>query len=365
MLLAGCQECRLAPGLTAAQCTELEGLARPAALPPSPGNALADDVSAAVLGHAVFFDARLSANQDVRCATCHVPERFFSDGQPTAQGLERGTRNSPSLLTAAWHRWQTWDGRADSLWSQPILAFENPKEMDFTRLELAHRVAHTYRAQYEALFGGLPPLGDAQRFPPRGKPGDAAFDGMRPEDQVAVNEVAANLGKALEAYQRKLSFTAGRFDDFVAGHVDALTPPEREGARVFFTAGCATCHSGPLLSDDAFHALGHTPERGRAEALEHLALSPFTAAGAFWDGEPRELPRATPADEGAFRTPSLRNVSRTGPWGHDGALETLEAAVDSHLPPGVASGERDALLAFLRALQTGDPPSPWNNWPNR
>lgn len=353
------------PGLTAAQCTALEGMGRPAALPPSPGNAVADDLGAAVLGHAVFFDARLSANQNVRCATCHVPERFFADGQPTALGLALGTRNSPSILTAAWHRWQMWDGRADSLWSQPLLAFENPKEMDFTRLELAHRVALTYRAPYEALFGPLPPLDDAQRFPPRGRPGDAAFDGMRSEDQAAVNEVVANLGKALEAYERKLSFTGGRFDDFVAGDAEALSPAEREGARVFFSAGCATCHAGPLLSDDAFHALGNTTERGRAEALELLARSPFTAAGAYWDGEPRALPQPAAADEGAFRTPSLRNVSRTAPYGHDGALATLEAAVDSHLPDGVTRGDRDALLAFLRALDAGDPPSPWNNWPNR
>jgi len=362
MALAGCQECPRVPGLSAAQCAELAAMRLPEKLPASSGNAVADDQDAALFGHAVFFDARLSANQNVRCATCHIPERFFADGKPTSTGLAVVTRNSPSIYTAAWKRWQMWDGRADSLWSQPLLAFENPLEMDFTRLELAHRVATTYRAQYEALFGALP---DLSQFPARGKPGDAAFDGLTEEEQLAVNRVVANVGKALEAYERRLALSPGPFDDFLDGDDKALSASEREGARVFFSAGCNDCHSGPQLSDDSFHVVGTPTERGRAQGLETLARSPFNAAGVFHDGAPEVIPSPTAEDEGAFHTPSLRNVARTGPWGHDGSLGTLEAAVDSHLPSSVSAADRAALLAFLRALDARDPPSPWNNWPNR
>jgi cytochrome c peroxidase len=364
--LVGCVECPQAPGLDRATCQTLAGLALPATPPSSPGNRVADDERAALLGFALFFDARLSANAQVRCATCHLPERVFGDGKPTSTGLRTVTRNSPSLFAAAWHRWQMWDGRADSLWSQPLLAFENPDEMDFTRLELAHRVAATYRQDYERLFGPLPPLADAVRFPPRGKPGDAAWETMAEVDRHEVNRVAANVGKALEAYQRRLALRPGRFDAFVLGDDGALSALERDGLRVFFAAGCITCHAGPLLSDDDFHALAMPPpERARAGALEALAASPFSAAGPFHDGPPGEVPAPRPEDEGAFRTPSLRNVARTGPWGHDGAHATLEAAVDSHLPEGLSAPDRAALLAFLRALDAGDPPEPWSNWPDR
>ncbi len=366
LLSSGCQECFGVPGLSPPECEQLAALRLPDSPPPASGNAFAENQDAAILGHAVFFDARLSANQDVRCATCHIPERFFADGRPTSIGLEKVTRNSPSLYGAAWHRWQTWDGKADSLWSQPLLAFENEKEMNFTRLELAHRVALTYRAPYEALFGALPPLSDAQRFPSRGKPGDPSFDAMTLDDQLAIDRVVANVGKSLEAYQRRLAFKPGRFDAFLDGDQTALTADEREGARVFFAAGCEGCHSGPTLSDDGFHALSTAvTERARAEALEVLARSPFNAAGPFHDGEPGEVPVATAQDEGAYRTPSLRNVNRTGPWGHDGAFATLESVVDFHLPSSVTAAERKSLLAFLRALDATDPPSPWNNWPGR
>ncbi|MDP2275562.1 MAG: cytochrome c peroxidase [Archangium sp.] len=362
MMLVGCQEDALVPGLDAAQHAQLRAMRLPAQLPPSTGNLVADDLEAARFGHAVFFDARLSSNQDVRCATCHIPERFFADGNAASTGLERGTRNTPSLYAAAWKRWQMWDGRADSLWSQPLLALENPKEMNFTRLELAHRVAQTYRVPYERLFGALP---DLSQYPARGKPGDASFDSLTVTEQRLINGVVANVGKSLEAYERKLALLPGPLDEFLDGDEKALSAEAREGARVFFTAGCAECHSGPQLSDDAFHSIGRPETEGRAQALEALALSPFNAAGAFHDGTPELIPSPSAEDEGAYHTPSLRNVARTGPWGHDGAFTTLEAAVDAHLPSRVSGAERPALILFLRSLEARDPPSPWNNWPNR
>lgn len=371
--LCACVECPRAPGLSARQCESLAALELPSTPPPARGNRVAEDERAALLGFEVFFDARLSRDGSVRCASCHLPERVFGDGRATSQGLVAIDRNSPSLYGAAWHRWQMWDGRADSLWSQPLLAFENENEMDFTRLELAHRVKATYQVPYEALFGALPPLEVAARFPPRGKPGLPAWEAMSEADRAAVDLVVANVGKALEAYQRKLAFKPGRFDDFVSGGAQRLTADEVAGLGLFLARGCAECHSGPLLSDDDFHAIGliDEPPRARAQALVTLAASAFTAAGAFFDGEKESLPAARPQDDGAYRTPTLRNVGRTGPWGHDGRFETLQAAVEAHwkLPPGVSAPmtptELEQLVVFLNALDATDPSLPWNGWPDR
>lgn len=358
-------ECPQVSGFSAAQCKPVLAMQLQTALPASPGNAKADDDAAAWLGFKLFFDARLSANQEVRCATCHIPERDFGDGKPTSTGLETVDRNSPSIYTAARHRWQMWDGQADSLWAQPLIAFENPKEMDFTRLELAHAMRTTFAAQYREVFGALPAGSDT--WPARGKPGDAAFDALPVDTQREVNRVAANVGKALEAYERKAAHGRGRFDDYLAGDLTKLSDEEQRGLRAFFKAGCDGCHSGPTLSDDAFHDVGVTPaEPGRARGLELLAASPFSAAGEFHDGPRGEVPAAKAEDEGAWRTPSLRNVARTAPYGHNGTHATLESIVDLHLPAGALNvDERLALLAFLRALDCADPPSPWNNWPDR
>lgn len=364
--LAACVECPLSPGLSGAECSLVSSLRLPAALPASPGNRLADDERAALLGFELFFDARLSRDGSVRCATCHIPERQFDDGRATSMGLALVDRNSPSLYGAAWHRWQMWDGRADSLWAQPLLALENPKEMDFTRLELAHRVKATYQERYETLFGALPALDDGARFPSRGKPGMALFDAMTPMDQTAINLVAANVGKALEAYQRRLAFKPGLLERFVDGDVKALTTGEREGLSVFVRRGCVTCHAGGLMSDDDFHATGlvDSPPRARAEAFAVLQASPFTAAGAFHDGDKQPLPTRRPEDEGAYRTPTLRNVRHTGPWGHDGRFDTLGAAIQAH-GTAVSASELAALLDFFEVLDASEPPLPWNGWPDR
>lgn len=344
-------------------------MALPAALPASPGNANADTESAALLGFQLFFDARLSSNHEVRCATCHVPERAFDDGRVTSTGIGVVERNSPSIYGAAWHRWQMWDGRADSLWSQALIPLEDPREMNFSRLELAHLMHDAFRPPYEAVFGALPSL-DA--LPPRGKPGDASFDSLPVGTQLEINRIAANVGKALEAYQRRAAHGRGRFDAFVEGDRAALSEAEQRGFAAFLTAGCDRCHSGPLLSDDAFHDVGVLPaegsldRRGRARGLEAVASSPFSMAGVFNDGAREPAPLSSPADEGAWRTPSLRNVGRTAPYGHNGSHPTLESIVDLHTPVGsLTSRDREDLFAFLRALDADDPPSPWNNWPDR
>ena len=385
--------CDLDPSLTADECAALEGLAYRADLPPSPGNAKADDLGAAHLGFAIFFDARFSSNQQVRCATCHLPESHFDDAKTVSVGLSTVTRNSPTVLNAAkMTGFFFWDGRADSLWSQPLFAFENPKEMNFTRLEIAHRMATTFASQYTPVFGALPPLDDTTRFPPAGKPGDPAFDRMSAADKDAVNRIAANVGKAMEAYERHLAAGASAFDRFLGGDQSALTSTQRHGMILALRDGCFDCHGGRALTDEAFRNLGvpalagTDPDRGRYDGIATLRANPFNLQGPYADGAPGVPGPAdpTPADLGAFRTPTLRNVALSAPYGHNGGFAKLEDIVRFHLKGGGRGGagfvgDVDAKLVahdasdqdvadivdFLGALNGDYPAAPWNNWPQR
>lgn len=393
-------------------------------LPPDPTNAVADDPAAARLGQRLFFDERLSRDGDRSCASCHDPAEAFTDAQALAEGLRPLERHTPSLINVAHHRWYFWDGRADSLWAQALVPLESPLEHASSRLQVAHVVAGDplLRTEYEEVFGPLPPLEDGARFPPTGRPvpaddhahrlaaehaaearsrGDGragghqhgegsdfyhphqrAWDGMTPEDREAVTRVFVNVGKALAAYQRRLVTGNAPFDRFVAGLRDgdpeklaALDASARRGLKLFLGRGnCHFCHGGPLLSDLEFHDLGLPgDDPGRSRGLEALRRSEFVGTGR-WSDEPEgrarfqvgQLPRHRhPAPE--FRTPSLRNVTATAPYMHDGRLATLEEVVAfystleeqrDHPPPGetilepLALTEREQadLVAFLESL---------------
>jgi cytochrome c peroxidase len=358
--------CREVLGLAPSECATVAAFRLPETLPPARGNAHGDDVRAAELGRAIFFDAGFARVPGVSCATCHAPALALQDGVAVPEVVpgSPGARNTPTLLDAA--RLETaffWDGRADSLWSQPLSAFENPIEMDASRLRIAHRIAETpaYRAPYEAIFGALPPLEDAARFPSDGRPGEPSFDGMSAIDQDAVNRIAANVGKALEAHQRKLVSGPARLDRYLDGALDALDATEERGLVRFVKSGCYACHSGPMLTDGGFYATSETRDRGRASGIETLLASPFNAAGPYFDrgaGEPLPLPLGPEeADEHAFRTPSLRHVTLTAPYGHAGT-RTLADVLSA---PGVLyePGDEIVIAAFFRALEGTPPPAEW------
>ncbi|MCH8072550.1 MAG: cytochrome-c peroxidase, partial [Proteobacteria bacterium] len=126
-------------------------------VPADPGNAVADDPRAARLGQRLFFDTRLSANGEVACATCHQPERLFTDGLDVAQGIARGERHTMSIVGVAYSPWMFWDGRKDSLWSQALGPLENPIEHGGNRKQYAEILAadEQYRTEYEAVFGAM------------------------------------------------------------------------------------------------------------------------------------------------------------------------------------------------------------------
>lgn len=362
--------------------------------PPSdPTNRFADDPRAARLGQFIFYDTRFSATGTVACATCHKPELGFADGKHFGEvGGVAGTaleRHTPSLYNVAYNRWLFWDGRSDSLWAQALRPLEEPREHATSRLAIAHTLHANpeLKQAYEATFGALPELADTQRFPPNGRPGNAAWDAMAVADQSAVDRVFANVGKSLAAYERRLLTRAAPFDQFVAGvrsgrveQQASLSPLAREGLRLFVGAArCVRCHSGPNFTDREFHdnrvpTLTGEPRRdaGRHNGIPVVQADPFNGTGKLSDapeGEAHDkLSFLVRSGESwsEFKTPTLRNVELSPPYMHQGQLatledvlayyNTLERAVPSHSPERTLvalESSPEALAAlreFLRAL---------------
>lgn len=305
--------------------------------PPDPSNRVADDPDAAALGAALFADAGLSP-AGVSCASCHDAARAFTDGLAVGRGVAEVRRNTPTVFGAAHTRWPFWDGRVDSVWAQALGPIESPEEMGSSRLFVAHRVFRAQATRYEASFGPLPDLEDP-RFPAAGRPGDPAYDGLSESDRRAIDTVFANVGKAIAAFERTLRPPETAFDRYLAGEVDALTEVERDGLSRFVENGCAQCHFGPTLGNDAFFSIampGHLPppdeDRGRIDALAALRTSAFRRTGAFSDDPSAIDPLAgidtLPARTlGAFRTPPLRALVATAPYGHAGTFATIRDVV--------------------------------------
>lgn len=310
-----------------------------AAPPPDPTNEYGDLPAAADLGKQLFSDVLLSPTSNLSCATCHAPGLAFGDGQAQSVGVSKVDRNSPSVALAAHSRWQFWDGRADTLWMQALGPPENAKEIGSNRLFIAHQIATRYAASYAAVFGAKYPLPDLSALPANGKPGDAAYDAMSAQDKDNVTRIYVNMGKALAAFQRSLRVKTNTLDDYIDGNVNALAPPQKGALLGFLRSGCAQCHWGPRLTDDAFHVLRFptgrvdgTPDRGRLDVLPTLASSEFVASSK-WSDSPASaklltLPSA-PSMLGAFKTPTLRGIAETGPYGHGGMYTTL-ADVSHH-----------------------------------
>ena len=351
--------------------------------PTSVSNEHAEDERAARLGRELFFDGRLSENGEVSCASCHDPERAFSDGRPTAVGLSETDRNTPTILGAAHAAFFNWDGRKDSLWSQALGPIEDPREMGSHRVRVARLVRDAYRASYEPVFGPLPDWFDDDRLAEGGAP-EAWWGAASEERRDDVNRVFANVGKAIEAFERGLQPGRSAFDAYcealAAGlPTDGLLSEEaRRGLRAFLDSGCLHCHNGPLFTDHAFHRLGLPEERapsapsGRAAGVETLLADPFRSDGRYGHGATPDLEfLGGDADglEGAFKTPSLRNVAVTAPYGHAGQFATLQEVLEFYrtrpdevgedgLDPVLSELEVDfdlpSMVAFLESLTDAD-----------
>lgn len=358
-------------------------------LPPSPGNPVADDPRAVALGHRLFFDPRFSANGATACASCHRPEHHFKDDAARSRGIGLTARKSMSVVGAAYSPWLFWDGRRDSLWSQALEPLEDPLEHGTTRVEVARALRERvdYRHDYEDLFGPLPDLDDRARFPSASPLGNTrqrdAWSTMSREDQHAVSEVFANVGRVLEAYQRRLQHGPAAFDRFAEALLSGdqarantyLSTDQRQGLRLFIgRANCVHCHNGPLFSNDAFHNTGlegpgaPLSDRGRIDGVKKLLADPFNCLGPFSQAseedcaELRFVKARGATLEGAFRTVSLRNIADTGPFMHTGQFETLTEVLHHYnraqptafssdlMPLRLTDGQIQQIVAFLGAL---------------
>ena len=364
----------------------------PGTPPPNPTNRVADNPDAAQLGQMFFFDTRFSKDGTVACATCHSPFHGFADVEATSLGAGRGTRNAPTLLNAAYNKWQFWDGRADTLWSQALGALEGETEQAGTRLQYAHLVHQHYAAPYQTVFGALPELEDTTRFPAHGKPGDFNFDRMSEADRHAVNTVFANIGKAIEAYERLLISQNAPFDRFVAGDTDAISPEAKRGLKTFIGKGvCILCHDTPTFTNNEFHNLGVPqgilPEDpGRYAGISLLLENPFNGGGLYSDDTAvatrvLNFLEPIPRHQGEFKTPTLRNVALTAPYFHTGEFPTLLSVIEFNNDGGTAgnfAGQRERtleplgfskqekmdLVEFLETLTGESPPAHLLTKPN-
>lgn len=380
-------------------------------VPADTTNAVADDPAAADLGQMFFFEPShagpLAVGDEgdngglggvgqegrVSCAACHTASSaWFDDDRSnpgaTSLGADWGGRNAPPVVNAAFYGWFKWAGGSDTIWSQAIGTTESAKSHNSTRLRVAHMIYDKYKDEYEAVFGALDPRfdpdhADAADFPAAGKPGDAAFDDMAAADQVIVNTIYANFGKAIGAYERLVVSRNAPFDQYVAGDTVAISASAKRGLRLFIgKAACVECHDTPLFSDSDFHNIGveqlgehiATEDLGRYTAVENLLANTFNSDGDYSDDTGTGLLDGlgqADAQQGQFRTKHLRQIAETGPYMHTGGLATLAEVIDFYddgggagnfagtkdtriVPLNLSDQEKLDLEAFLTTL-TGEP----------
>ena len=333
--------------------------------PADPTNRVADDPRAKELGRKLFFDTRLSANGQVACATCHIPEKEFQDGAPLARGVGVTNRRTMPIAGMAHSPFLFWDGRKDSLWAQALGPLESPVEHGGTREQYAAMIAAHYRSDYEAIFGMMPAL----------------------SSRDAATAVFVNMGKAIAAYERTIEYAPSRFDRYADALQDTgrapegvLSADEIAGLRLFIgKASCTNCHNGPLLTNNEFHNTG-VPARaglpadsGRLAGADAVLRDEFSCRSRWSDNRSRcaELDFLVTGDHvlaRAFKVPPLRNVADRAPYMHAGQFTTLSEVVDHYnrapeAPAGhteleplrLGAQERRQIEAFLRSLSGRSP----------
>lgn len=316
------------------------------------------------LGKKLFFDKRLSADGNVSCATCHDPNQAFTDGLPVAAGInkQKGTRNTPTLINAAFATTQFWDGRRASLEEQAHDPFINAVEHGLSNhpsvVDILKRDPD-YAQQFKNVFA------------------------VRSE-AISIHHVA----QALASFERTLIAGDSAFDRYEYGtDKNALSSAAQRGLDIFRKqAGCAACHtiekSHALFTDHKFHSAGVGMQRiqarlaeittralkAKGERVTELQPSGRTVTRSvdetvLTDAEISELGRfnvtSQPADIGRFKTPTLRNIALTAPYMHDGSLKTLEEVVEvelyargntAHRPLILTPTEKQDLIEFMKSL---------------
>ena len=380
----------------------------------------ANKIALAELGQQIFFDKAFSRGGQFSCASCHNPDLHFTDGKPLASAVGVGNRNTPTVVNTRWAKWFFMDGRADSLVSQALLPFEHPKEQATHRYQVFARVIERYLMAYTKQFG-VPAqkdfkakalalqasekksfvtvalsLSERKSMHPEKQNTHYqtwanAYGKLSPNEKKQVDTVFLNVAVALSVYQRSLVSLNAPFDQFIARwkgqgsaaqHLNKdFSKQALDGLKLFLgKAACVRCHNGPMLSDQEFYNVGF-PQRsldlGRYDGLAQLKTLEFpcqhpSLKGITWISQSdacKEKPflAASSADyKAAFKTPSLRDIAKTAPYGHHGTIPNLELVIQHYnqalfaslaghsnpmlRPLGLNKNEQYALTEFLKSL---------------
>uniref|UniRef100_A0A7C4QIU4 C-type cytochrome n=1 Tax=Schlesneria paludicola TaxID=360056 RepID=A0A7C4QIU4_9PLAN len=279
--------------LWAAEPAGLPPVKHPADNPPTPEKI--------ALGKQLYFDARLSLDNTISCASCHDPAKGWSNGEQFATGVggAKGGRNSPTVINAAYYNFQFWDGRARSLEEQALGPIQNPIEMKMTLEGVVERLNGIpgYKEQFQKVFG--------------------------------TDVTAEGIARAIAAFERTILSGNAPYDRFKAGDQSALSAEAQRGMKLFFgKARCSACHSGPNFSDNAFHNIGLDSDDVGRKAVSKL-----------------------PGDHGAMKTPTLREIARTAPYMHNGSMKTLEEVVAHYNKGGNGNPFQDEEIFPLKLTE--------------
>jgi cytochrome c peroxidase len=256
------------------------------------------------LGKLLYFDERLSKDGKIACATCHDPKMAYAEHEPSSTGIggQKGDRNSPTVINAAYATVQFWDGRAASLEEQALGPIANPIEMGHELGAMVQDLSKLdgYTSRFQKVFG----TGVTQ-------------------DGVA---------KAIAAFERTILSGNSPYDRFKGGDQQALTDVHKRGLEVFDGAGCSTCHTPPLMSNYKYYNAGVGADKEKPD-------------------EGRKKVTGSDADLGKFRVPTLREIANTAPYFHDGSAATLDDAVALMAAGGKDNPHLSPMLKAVRAAQ--------------
>lgn len=279
------------------------------------------------LGRHLFFDPRISKDSTVSCASCHDPEKGWSNGEAVATGIggQKGGRSAPTVINRLFSEAQFWDGRAASLEEQALGPISNPIEMGMELDEAVTRLStiEGYKPLFVAAFG----------------------------DETVT---ADRISKAIASFERTIVSGNSPFDRYQARDKTAMSESAIRGHKIFMDNNkgrCSICHAGSNFTDEKYHNLGVGADKPGWETA-HAGRKDFTKKD---------------EDLGKYKTPTLRNIADTAPYMHNGSEETLEAVVEyyvkggnpnSHLDPemkklDLTEQDKKDLVEFLKAL-SGD-----------
>lgn len=297
------------------------------------------------LGKKLFFDRRLSGDGTMSCATCHIPDMAFSDGQDISLSYPttKNWRNTPTIINTAFHKKLFWDGRSKSLEEQALFPVMSSFEMNLNLDYMEEKIRQVpyYQEEFKNVF----------------------------KEDVSKR----NIALALASFQRSLISKNAPIDKFLKGDKNALSKQAKKGYEIFIGKGqCVKCHHGVALMDQKFHAL-FIPEKDEQtndpmiEITRRFVakLNNFKDYKTLKEDVGRYLITKDKKDWKAFKTPSLREISKTAPYMHNGYYNTLEEVIDFFnigggkgnkvlKPLNLTNDEKQDLKVFLIEALTGE-----------